>query len=289
MPNILLLYQMAGTEEQNVEIKLKSLGHPEDKGPVILVGNACCSRDINENIVGVCFIGQDITGQKMIMDKYTRIQGDYAGIVRNPSALIPPIFMMDEHGRCTEWNDVMQKLSGVIREEAINRMLLGEVFTLDNFGCRLKDPDTLTKLQILLNRVLYGQDEDKLLFGFFNEKGNYVEALLSANRRTDEEGRITGVICFLHVASPELQYALQVQKISEQAATNSLTKLAYLRRELINPLNGIKCIQNLMESSEFSKEQRQLLKTSTLCREQLSKIVDDTDIEGIEERYYLLT
>ncbi|KAH7843513.1 hypothetical protein Vadar_017511 [Vaccinium darrowii] len=274
-----------GTEEQNVEIKLKSLGHPEDKGPVILVGNACCSRDINENIVGVCFIGQDITGQKMIMNKYTRIQGDYAGIVRNPSALIPPIFMMDEHGRCTEWNDVMQKLSGVIREEAINRMLLGEVFTLDNFGCRLKDPDTLTKLQILLNRVLYGQDEDKLLFGFFNEKGNYVEALLSVNRRTDEEGRITGVICFLHVASPELQYALQVQKISEQAATNSLTKLAYLRRELINPLNGIKCIQNLMESSEFSKEQRQLLKTSTLCREQLSKIVDDTDIEGIEESY----
>ncbi|KAG5551360.1 hypothetical protein RHGRI_009691 [Rhododendron griersonianum] len=274
-----------GTEEQNVEIKLKTVGLLEDKGPVILVANACCSRDINENIVGVCFIGQDITGQKMIMDKYTQIQGDYVGIVRNPSALIPPIFMMDEHGRCMEWNDVMQKLSGVIREEAINRMLLGEVFTLDNFGCRLKDQDTLTKLQILLKRVIYGQDEDKLLFGFFGEKGNYVEALLSANRRTDMEGRITGVICFLHLASPELQYALRVQKISEQAATNSLTKLAYLRSELINPLNGIKCIQNLMESSDLSKEQRQLLKTSTLCQEQLSKIVDDTDIEGIEESY----
>lgn len=280
---------MAGTEEQNVEIKLKTVGPLEDKGPVILVANACCSRDINENIVGVCFIGQDITGQKMIMDKYTQIQGDYVGIVRNPSALIPPIFMMDEHGRCTEWNDVMQKLSGVIREEAINRVLLGEVFTLDNFGCRLKDQDTLTKLQILLKRVIYGQDEDKLLFGFFGEKGNYVEALLSANRRTDVEGRIAGVICFLHLASPELQYALRVQKISEQAATNSLTKLAYLRSELINPLNGIKCIQNLMESSDLSKEQRQLLKTSTLCQEQLSKIVDDTDIEGIEERYDFLT
>lgn len=275
---------MAGTEEQNVEIKLKTVGLLKDKGPVILVANACYSRDANENIVGVCFIGQDITGQKMIMDKYTQIQGDYVGIVRNPSALIPPIFMMDEHGRCTEWNDVMQKLSGVIREETINRMLLGEVFTLNNFGCRLKDQDTLTKLQILLNRVIHSQDEDKLLFGFYGQKGNYVEALLSANRRTDVDGRINGVICFLHLASPELQYVLQVQKISEQSATNILTKLAYLRSELINPLNGIKCMQNLMESSDLSKEQRQLLKTSTLCQEQLSMIVDDTDIEGIEER-----
>lgn len=281
----MLFLASQGTEEQNIEIQLKTFGHQENNGPVILVANACCSRDLNKNIVGVCFVGQDITGQKMIMDKYTRIQGDYAGIVRNPCALIPPIFMMDEHGRCLEWNDVMQKLSGVKREEATDRMLLGEVFTVNNFGCRLKDQDTLTKLRILLNGVIAGQDADKLLFGFFDRRGNHVEALLSANRRIDSEGRITGVLCFLHVASPELQYALQVQRISEQAATNSLTKLAYIRREIKNPLNGIECMQNLMASSILSKEQKQLLRTSTLCREQLAKIVDDTDIESIEESY----
>ncbi|KAA8524865.1 hypothetical protein F0562_011288 [Nyssa sinensis] len=281
----MLLLALQGTEEQNVEIKLKTFGPRENDGPVVLVANACCSRDIKENIVGVCFVGQDVSGQKMIMDKYTRIQSDYVGIVRSPCALIPPIFMMDEHGRCFEWNDAMQKLSGLKREEATDRMLLGEVFTVNNFGCRVKDQDTLTKLRILLNGVIAGQDADKLLFGFFDLQGKYVEALVSASKRTDTEGRITGVLCFLHVASPELQYAMQVQRISEQAAGNNLTKLAYLRHEIKNPLNGIKCIQNLMGTSDLSKEQRQLLKMSSLCQEQLAKIVDDTDIESIEECY----
>ncbi|KAL3502553.1 hypothetical protein ACH5RR_037002 [Cinchona calisaya] len=283
--NNMLSLALQGREERNVEIKLKTFGPEEKNGPVILVTNACCSRDVKENIVGVCFVGQDITGQRLIMDKYTRIQGDYVGIMRNPSALIPPIFMMDERGQCMEWNDAMEKLSGVRREDAIDQMLVGEVFTVGNFGCRVKDQDTLTKLRILLNGIIAGQDSDKLLFGFFDKHGKHVEAFVSASKRTDAEGRIIGVLCFLHVASPELQYAMQVQKISEQAAANTLTKLAYVRREIKNPLNGIKFVQNLMKSSGLSKEQRQLLTTKTLCSEQLGKIVDDTDLESIEECY----
>lgn len=278
---------MAGIEEKNIEIKLKTCGPQENSDPVILVVNACCSRDTKENIVGVCFVGQDVTGQKVIWDKYTRIQGDYVVIMQTPSALIPPIFMTDEHGQCLEWNDPMQKVSGLRREEATSRMLLGEVFTVNNFGCRVKDHDTLTKLRILLNRVIAGQEVDKLLFGFFDQQGNYVEALLSANKRTDADGRITGVLCFLHMASPELQYAMQVQRISEQAAADNIKKLAYIRREISKPLNGIMFMQNLMGSSDLNKEQKQLLKTSSLCQEQLAKVVDDTDIESIEEWYDL--
>lgn len=281
----MLSMALQGIEEQNVEIKLKTFGPQENNGPVILVVNACCSRDIKDNVVGVCFVGQDITGQKMVMDKYTRIQGDYVGIVRNPSALIPPIFMMDEHGRCLEWNDAMQNLSGLKREEATDRMLLGEVFTVNNFGCQVKDHDTLTKLRILLNGAIAGQDAQKLLFGFFDQRGKYIEALLSANKRTDAEGKITGVLCFLHVASPELQHAMQVQRISEQAAADSLKKLAYIRQQIRKPLNGIMFIQNLMDSSELSQDQKKFLRTSMMCQEQLTKIVDDTDLESIEECY----
>ncbi|KAJ4975834.1 hypothetical protein NE237_000940 [Protea cynaroides] len=276
---------LQGDEEKNIEIKLKTFGSEERKGPIILVGNACCNRDMKENVVGVCFIGQDVTEQKLVMDKYTRIQGDYIAIVRNPSALIPPIFMINEYGCCLEWNDAMQKLSGLKREEAINKMLLGEVFTLQNLGCRVKDHDTLTKLRILLNGVIAGHDADKLLFGFFNQRGKYVEALLSANKRTDAEGKITGAFCFLHVASPELQHALKVQKLSEQAAMNSLMELAFIRREIKNPLQGIIFTQNLMGASDLSKEQKKLLRRTTLCQEQLAKIVDDTDLESIEECY----
>lgn len=281
----LLISASQGIEEQNIEIKLRTFGPEESNGPVILVVNSCCSRDTKENVVGVCFVGHDITKQKVIWDKYTCLQGDYVGIVRSPSALIPPIFMTDEHGRCLEWNDAMQKLSGLRREEAVDRMLLGEVFNVKYFGFRVKDHDTLTKLRILLNGVIAGHDTEKLLFGFYSQQGNYVEALLSANKRTDAEGKVTGVLCFLHMASPELQYALQVQRISEQAAADAVKKLAYIRREIRKPLNGITFMQTLMGSSDLRKEQKQLLKASSLCREQLAKVVDDTDIESIEECY----
>ncbi|WMV38794.1 hypothetical protein MTR67_032179 [Solanum verrucosum] len=274
-----------GKEEKNVEIKLRTLGPQEKVGSITIVANACCSRDVRQNIVGVCFIGKDVTGLKLIKDKYSRIQGDYVGIIRSPSPLIPPIFVMDEHGRCVEWNDAMHKFTGSKREEVINQMLLGEVFTVNSFGCRVKDQDTLTQLTILLNRVIAGGEGEKLFFGLFNKQGKYIEALISANKRVDDNGRVTGVLCFLHVPSPELQYAMHVQKLSEQAAKNSLKKLAYVRLELKNPLNGINCIQNLLKSSDLSKDQRQLLKTSTMCQEQLAKIIDDTDIESIEECY----
>ena len=276
---------IAGKEEKNVEIKLKKFGHQECNGSVILIISACCSRDMKDNVVGVCFVGQDVTGQKMIMDKYTRIQGDYNAVVKNPNALVPPIFMIDEHGCCIEWNAAMQKLSGLKREDAVSKMLVGEVLDLHGIGCRVKDQDTLTKLRILLNGVIAGQDADKLLFGFFDQNGKFVEALLSANKRTDSEGRITGVLCFLHVASPELQHALQVQRRAEQAANNSLNELAYLRQEIRNPLHGIVVAQNLMLASELTQEQKRLVQTSTLCREQLTKILDDMDLENIEQRY----
>ncbi|XP_050384607.1 phytochrome C [Argentina anserina] len=281
----MLSFALQGVERQNVEIKLKTFGHQENGSLTILVVNACCSRDIKEDVVGVCFVAQDLTGEKIVKDKYTRLLGDYVGIVQTPSALIPPIFMTDENCLCSEWNDAMQNLSGLRKEEAVGRALLGEVFTSSSFGCRVKDPDTLTKLRILLNGVLAGQDACKLVFGFFDLQGNYIEAILSANKRSDENGRITGVLCFIHVASPELQYATQVQKIAEQAAADSLRKVAYIREEIKRPLSGIMLMQNLMGSSDLSKEQKQLHKKSTLCREQLTEIVDDTDLESMEECY----
>ncbi|XP_031371967.1 phytochrome C [Punica granatum] len=282
----MLFLALQGKEERNVEMKLKTFGPLEADGPVILVVNACCSRDTTENIAGVCFVGQDVTGQRTITDKFTRIQGDYVGIIQNPSALIPPIFMTDDQGRCSEWNDAMEKMSGLNRENALDRILLGEVFTVNNnFGVQLRDYDTMTRLRISLNEAISGQETGKVVFGFSRADGNYVEALLSANKRTDSEGKVTGVLCFLHVASPELQYALKVQRMSEQAAADSLKKLAYIRREIKKPLDGIMCVQSLMGGSDLNGEQSRLLRTSELCREQLEKIVSDTDIESIEESY----
>jgi phytochrome B len=102
-----------------VEIKLKTYGSQKEKGAVILIVNACSSRDVTENVVGVCFVGQDVTGHKLVCDKFTRIQGDYKAIVQNPNPLIPPIFGSDEYGYCLEWNASMEKLTGWKREEVL--------------------------------------------------------------------------------------------------------------------------------------------------------------------------
>jgi phytochrome B len=274
---------VSGIEEQNLEIKLKTFHEQECCGPVILMINSCCSRDLSEKVIGVCFVAQDLTRQKMIMDKYTRIQGDYVAIIKNPSELIPPIFMINDLGSCLEWNKAMQKITGMKREDAINKLLIGEVFTLHDYGCRVKDHATLTKLSILMNAVISGQDPEKLLFGFFGTGGKYIESLLTVNKRTNAEGKITGALCFLHVASPELQHALEVQKMSEQAATNSFKELTYIRQELRNPLNGMQFTYNLLKPSELTEDQRQLVSSNVLCQDQLKKILHDTDLESIEQ------
>ncbi|CAN6470627.1 unnamed protein product [Victoria cruziana] len=280
-----ILLALEGKEEKNVEIKLKTFGNLEENGPVVLLVNACSSRDLKENVVGVCFVAQDVTSQKVLVDKFTRIQGDYVAIVHNPNALIPPIFIMDAYGCCSEWNSAMEKISGLKRKDVIGRAIVGEIFCMNGIGCQVKDHNRLTKLRIVLNSVMAGQDADKLLFGFFDQRGKYVEALLSTNKRIDSEGRIDGVLCFLRVACPELQHALQVQQVSEQAANNRLKELAYIRQELRNPLNGIMFTHKLMENSTLTKEQSQLLRTSALCQQQLAKILDDMDLESIEDCY----
>ncbi|KAG6484381.1 hypothetical protein ZIOFF_052896 [Zingiber officinale] len=64
------------------------------------------------------------TGKKMLMDKYSRIQGDYVAIMRNPSELIPRIVIVNESGCCCEWNSAMENLSGIKKEDAIASMVL---------------------------------------------------------------------------------------------------------------------------------------------------------------------
>lgn len=84
------------------------------------------------------------------------------------------------------------------------KMLVGEIFGTQLTCCRLKGQDSMTKFMIVLNSAMDGQDSDKFPFSFFDRHGKYVEALLTANKRTDAEGSITGVFCFLHIASAEL-------------------------------------------------------------------------------------
>eukprot|EP00249_Psilotum_nudum_P018447 c26809_g1_i1 orf=964-4344(-) len=278
----LLYLALQGEEERNVEIKLKTFGTQADKGPVILVVNACASRNITANVVGVCFVGQDVTGEKVVMDKFTRIQGDYRTIVQSPNPLIPPIFGSDEFGYCSEWNPAMVKLSGWKMEEVLGKMIVGEIFGSEMACCRLRGQDAMTKFMIVLNSAMGGQDSDRFPLGFFDRQGKYVEALLIANKRTDGAGAITGVFCFLHIASAEVQQALQVQKRSARTALDKLKEVAYMRQEIRNPLYGIMFTRRLLEGTNLSEEQKQIIDTSAVCEKQLHQILDEDNFENLD-------
>nr|AHZ63990.1 phytochrome [Anomodon rostratus] len=281
----LLYLALQGDEEQNIEIQLKTYGPQKEKDAVILIVNACSSRDVTDNVVGVCFVGQDVTGQKQVLDKFTRIQGDYKAIVQNPNPLIPPIFGTDEYGYCSEWNPSMEKLTGWKREEVLGKLLVGEIFGMQLMCCRLKGQDAMTKFMIVLNSAMDGQDTDRFPFSFFDRQGKYVDSLLTANKRTDAEGSITGVFCFLHTTSVELLQALTVQRATEKVAFAKLKELAYIRQEIKNPLYGIMFTRNLMEETDLSEDQKQFVETSAVCERQLRKILDDMDLESIEDGY----
>lgn len=282
---VLMPFSETGKEEQNIQFEIKTHESRSDSGPISLVVNACASRDLRENVVGVCFVAQDITGHKTVMDKFTRIEGDYKAIVQNPNPLIPPIFGTDEFGWCSEWNPAMAKISGWSRKDVINKMLLGEVFGTHTACCRLKNQEAFVNLGIVLNNAVTGHESEKISFGFFAQSGKYVECILCVSKKIDGEGAVTGVFCFLQLASPELQQALHVQRLTEQTALKRLKALAYSRRQIRTSLSGIMYSRKLMEGTDLGEHQKQLLHTSAQCQRQLNKILDDTDLDCIIDGY----
>nr|AEA40447.1 phytochrome A [Amblyopyrum muticum] len=280
----MLYLALQGKEEKEVRFEVKTHGPKRDDGPVILVVNACASRDLHDDVVGVCFVAQDMTVHKLVMDKFTRVEGDYKAIIHNPNPLIPPIFGADEFGWCCEWNAAMTKLTGWHKEEVLDKMLLGEVFDSRNASCLLKNKDAFVSLCAVINSALAGKETEKAPFGFFNRSGKYTECLLSVNRRQNEDGLITGVFCFIHIPSHELQQALQVQQASEQASLKRLKAFSYMRHAINNPLSGMLYSRKALKNTDLNEEQMRQIHVSDNCHHQLNKILADLDQDSIMEK-----
>ncbi|XP_023519751.1 phytochrome E-like [Cucurbita pepo subsp. pepo] len=275
----LVLHALQGVEDKNVELKLRKFGTDKENSAVYIVVNACASRDYTNKVIGVCFVGQDITSEKGMRDRFIRLQGDYRTIIESLSPLIPPIFVSDENGYCCEWTAAMEKLSGWSKDEVIGKMLVGEIF--GNF-CRLKDLDTLTRFMILLYQGIGGEQTEKFPLGFFNKNGDYVEVLLTSNKRTDAEGNVIGCICFLQVVEPNLQGVSEGLGLGERRGNLQLKELTYLKREMKNPLNGIKFTHELLVNSGITDNQKLFLVTSDACERQIMAIIEDMDFRSLE-------
>nr|BBE28453.1 phytochrome E [Cardamine nipponica] len=276
----LMCKALQGEEEKNVMLKLRKFGHnnhPYYSSGVFVLVNSCTSRDYTEKIIGVCFVGQDITSEKEITDRFIRLQGDYKTIVQSLNPLIPPIFASDENACCSEWNAAMEKLTGWSKHEVIGKMLPGEVFGV---FCKVKCQDSLTKFLISLYQGIASHDiPESSLLGFFNKEGKYIEASLTANKSTNTEGKVIGCFFFLQIISGDSGLSFPGLKESAQ----SLNELTYMKQEIKNPLSGIRFAHKLLESSEISETQRKFLETSDACEKQITTIIEGTDLKSIEE------
>nr|CDG41612.1 Phytochrome E [Rhazya stricta] len=273
----LLCRALQGEEDKSIELKLQKYGmHPENSA-VYLVANACTSRDYTSNVVGVCFVGQDITPEKVVLDKFIRLQGDYKAITQSINPLIPPIFASDENAHCSEWSAAMEKLTGWMKHDVIGKIIPGEIF---GGLCKLTGQDMLTKFMILLYRAISGHDTDKLPFSFFDRKGKFVEVLLTANKRVDVDGTIVGCFCFLQTATLDPQPSSRYDQDNSESLLK-LKELAYIRQEMKNPLNGIRFTHKLLEGLAVSDYQKQLLETSDACERQIMSLIEDTNF-GME-------
>ncbi|KAJ0738571.1 putative signal transduction histidine kinase, dimerization/phosphoacceptor [Helianthus annuus] len=160
-------------------------------------------------------------------------------------------------------------------------MLLGEVFGIHGAQCRLGSHETFINTSIVLNKAMLSQEAEKISFGFYAKTGKYVDCVLCASKRVDSKGTVNGLFCFLQLPSKDLQQAIHYQRMNARVAAKLLKTLAYVRRQVKNPLSGILFSRKMLEETELGDDQKELLHASALCQQQLNKVVDDTDLDGI--------
>ncbi|RZC43825.1 hypothetical protein C5167_036779 [Papaver somniferum] len=269
---------LQGEESKNVQIKLRTFGSQQQNEAVYIVANACTTKNCSDNVVGVSFMGQDVTKEKALMDKFIRLQGDYKAIIQSLDPLIPPIFASDENACCCEWNTAMEKLTGWTKGEVIGKILAGEIF---GKLCQLKDQGAITEFMVLLYQAICSHVTLKFPFVFFDKRGEYCKFVLTANKRVDMEGNTIGCFCFLQMAVPDLIQDVQNQQ--ERKCLVRLKELAYIQEETKAPLGGVRFAHKLLESSSLSDQMKRLLKTSDACEKQMVKIIEDCSLESIEK------
>ncbi|KAL8192237.1 hypothetical protein R6Q57_027904 [Mikania cordata] len=272
-----LIYRaLQGEEVKDIELKLQKVGlHQQNKPIIYIMVNTCTSRDHMNNVVGVCFVGQDVTDKKTLMDRFICMEGDYNAIMQTLNPLIPPLFASNENACCSEWNAAMEELTGYMKHEVVGKVLPGEVF---GELCPVKDEDTLTKFLIMLYRAIDGHDSSELPFVFFGKDGNLVEVNLTTNKRVGISGKVVGCFCFLRT----MQMSLGDGK-NDQKNVLKHDDLEYIKQEIKNPLNGLLFTRRLLENSAISDNQKQYLETSGACERQIASIIGNMDTKSIEE------
>eukprot|EP00271_Cylindrocystis_brebissonii_P018458 TRINITY_DN5233_c0_g1_i1.p1 TRINITY_DN5233_c0_g1~~TRINITY_DN5233_c0_g1_i1.p1 ORF type:complete len:2421 (+),score=516.47 TRINITY_DN5233_c0_g1_i1:176-7438(+) len=256
---------------------------------IILMATLTPQLDSSNDVIGVGIIGLDVTEQREMMRK-CEIEGgaeEYQFILDKATM---PIWGVDRDGQIVEWNSAMVKACGVSREQAVGKRLVGEILGQEK-KIMVPEKDTLLALEFAIQRALAGHETPPVSFGFVNDRGRSVEAVLNIQQRKDWTSGSTQVMCFMEDVTMRraMEKAMAVRVAAEAAEHAKSRHLAFLCHEIRNPLNGILGNITFMEDTSLSEEQRELVETTATCGHQLRRIVEDVlDITQVEEGKVLL-
>eukprot|EP00850_Spirogloea_muscicola_P023119 SM000331S12515 [mRNA] locus=s331:15143:25464:+ [translate_table: standard] len=261
---------------------------------LILMVNMVPQWDSANKVIGVSIIGQDVTEQKLMMRKAALLDGGVRGGEGEAEKLsykkiidkaTLPIWGVDREGVIVEWNSAMAKTSGISKEQALGKQLMGDLVGSEKI-LMVPDQEMLLSLDFALQRALAGHETPLTHLKFVNNEGRHIESLVNMTTRRDEAGNAVGVLCFMQDVSMRkaVEKANAVRLAAEAAADAKSRHLAFLCHEIRNPLNGILGNITFMEDTTLTEEQRELVQTTATCGHQLRKIVEDVlDISKIEE------
>eukprot|EP00850_Spirogloea_muscicola_P003934 SM000016S01922 [mRNA] locus=s16:655693:666147:+ [translate_table: standard] len=261
---------------------------------LILMVNMVPQWDSANKVIGVSIIGQDVTEQKLMMRKAALLDGGVKGGEGEAEKLsykkiidkaTLPIWGVDREGVIVEWNSAMAKTSGISKEQALGKQLMGDLVGSEKV-LMVPDKEMLLSLDFALQRALAGHETPLTHLKFVNDEGRHIESLVNMTTRRDEAGNAVGVLCFMQDVSMRkaVEKANAVRLAAEAAADAKSRHLAFLCHEIRNPLNGILGNITFMEDTTLTEEQRELVETTATCGHQLRKIVEDVlDISKIEE------
>ncbi|CAI7753963.1 unnamed protein product [Closterium sp. NIES-53] len=294
-----------GEEEEEEEEEGKEEGdgkegeEEEEEEVMVLMATVSPQRDGLNEIVGATMIGQDVTEQRRTMQQWAEnetraVPSDYEQILDKASM---PIWAVDKDGRIVEWNASMAKTSGISKEQAVGKRIMGDLVG-DERVLMVPDSDTLLSLDFAIHRALAGHRTPTINFRFVNHEGRQVESVISMRACHDPQddgeggdggggaGKGSRVLCFMQDVTMRkaVEKAMVVRHAAEAAEDAKSRHLAFLCHEIRNPLNGILGNITFMEDTRLSEEQQELVETTATCGYQLRKIVEDVlDMSQMQE------
>uniref|UniRef100_A0A061RT08 histidine kinase n=1 Tax=Tetraselmis sp. GSL018 TaxID=582737 RepID=A0A061RT08_9CHLO len=206
------------------------------------------------------------------------------------------MFCVDTSGCVTDWNDAMERLTGLEKHAAIGKVAVGEIFGSNGMvGVIASEgsPDAMTEMSAMMVNVLGShcghaelengaiepqQTEDvhsdngptsTLRFFRVNQgtqpgSSKQVEISISCRNRIGSSGEVSGVFFFVQdLTLPKaLEKAIAVQMAAEAAADAKTRHIAFLCHEIRNPVNGIlatvQAMDEVMETAQESEDRSEV-------------------------------